>query len=116
MIDYLIQILKMFKLHYLYLLLHNLIITFLILVILYVVYRRQFWKRNKVKIMDRLMTSKSYKKMANTLPILDKEQKWWNFLKPLEKRLRSLVRAIFIRRGIRWPLYGNGFENEHVLV
>lgn len=93
-----IDLLKMFKLHYLYLLLHNLIITFLILVILYVVYRRQFWKRNKVKIMDRLMTSKSYKKMANTLPILDKEQKWWNFFNYIRGDLSVHIEAFINTR------------------
>jgi len=81
--QYLYIFLPYCNLRNIYLLFHNVAIIFILCIIGYIIYKRKFWQSNKVKIMDRIISTKSFKNIAESLPEISSIADWnqlYNFI------------------------------------
>jgi hypothetical protein len=71
---------------------HNVVIIMILMVIFYVIYKRRFWQKNRIKIMNKLLTSKSFKKAAEKLPNIGDLTAWDNLHDSTIREMDRLIR------------------------
>lgn len=71
---------------------HNVVIIMILMVIFYVIYKRRFWQKNRIKIMNKLLTSKSFKKAAEKLPNIGDLTSWDNLHDSTIREMERLIR------------------------